>query len=172
MEELFRPLSSAGALTRVWRFLPRSQTWLFYDPHPSLRPFNTMRTLNVAEDPPNIVVIGAERSQVFRGLRLFRGWNYIPITRQPLPPGTSSQSVRQLLAPLIENRTLQRVWWLDSRTQRWLFFDPDPALAAFNTISTLNLAANPPVVLMVKVSRGQVFRGQDLFPGWNHVLIR
>ncbi len=170
--ELFGPLSSAGALTRVWRFLPRSQTWLFYDPDPRLSPFNTMRTLNVAEDPPNVVVVGVERSHVFRVLRLFRGWNYIPITQQPLSPGAGTQSVRQLLAPLIGNRTLERVWWLDSRTQEWKFFDPDPALSAFNTISTLNLAANPPVVLMINVTRGQVFRGQELFPGWNDVLIR
>ena len=172
VEELFRPLSSTGSLTRVWRFLPRSQSWLFYDPDPLLRPFNTMRTLNVAADPPNVVVIGVERSQRYRGILLYQGWNVVPVSQQPLTLGAGTQPVRQLLAPLISNRTLNRAWWLDSRTQEWKFFDPDPDLAAFNSISTLNLAANPPVVLMVNVSRGQQFRGQELFPGWNHVVMR
>ena len=172
MEELFRPLSSVGALTRVWRFLPRSQNWLFYDPDPGLRPFNTMRTLNVAADPPNVVIIGVNRAQRYRGIQIYQGWNVVPVSQQPLTPGADTQPVRQLLAPLISNRTLNRAWWLDSRTQEWKFFDPDPDLAAFNTISTLNLAANPPVVLMVNVSRGQRFRGQELFPGWNHVVMR
>ena len=133
-----------------------------------------MRTLNMAEDPPNIVVIGVERVQRFRGLQLYPGWNIVPIAqRPPTPgPGVGTQSIRQLLAPLIRTGTLERVWWLDSRTQEWKFFDPDPALAAFNTISTVNLAANPPVELMVNVSRGQQFRGHDPFPDWNHVLIR
>ena len=39
---------------------------------------------------------------------------------------------------------LKRVWWLDSRTQEWRFYDPDPQLAPFNTLSAIDLSANPP----------------------------
>ncbi len=66
--------------------------------------------------------------------------------------------------------------WTSARSRRDLpssiEIDSAPALAGFNTISTLNLAANPPGVLMIKVTRGQVFRGQELSLGWNHVLNR
>ena len=67
---------------------------------------------------------------------------------------------------------LQRVWWLDSRTQEWLFYDPDPAFAAFNTLTTIDLAANPPVVLAISVDRRTEFRGRTLFRGWNYVVMR
>ncbi len=150
----------------------RSQRWLFYDPDPALSPFNTLRTIDLASETPTVVAVNVTRQQRFRGFPLYRGWNYIPITQQPLTPGTGDQPVRQLLEPLIGNRTLERAWWLDSRTQEWKFFDPDPDLAAFNTLSAVNLAANPPTVVAVNVSRGQRFRGQTLFRGWNYVLLR
>ena len=66
--------------------------------------------------------------------------------------------------------------WTSARSRRDLpssiEIDSAPAMAGFNTISTLNLTANPLVALMINVTRGQMFRGQELFPGWNHVLIR
>ncbi len=67
---------------------------------------------------------------------------------------------------------LQRVWWLDARTQEWKFYDPDPAFASFNTLTTIGLAANPPVVLTVGVSREVEFGGRTLYPGWNYVVMR
>ncbi len=174
VEQIFQQLARNNTLVRVWRLerTSRSQRWLFYDPDPVLRPFNTLRIIDVTSETPTIVAVNVTRQQRFRGFQLYRGWNYIPITQQPLTPGAGTQFARQLLAPLIGNRTLERVWWLDSRTQEWKFFDPDPALAAFNTLSTVNLAANPPVVVAVNVSRGQRFRGQTLFRGWNYVVLR
>jgi hypothetical protein len=73
---------------------------------------------------------------------------------------------------MMDNGTLRRVWWFDSRTQEWRFFDPDPDLAPFNTLETVNLAAIPPVVVVVSLSRGQTFRGQSLYRGWNYILLR
>ncbi len=174
VEQIFRQLARNNTLVRVWRLerTSRSQRWLFYDPDPILRPFNTLRIIDLASETPDVVAVNVTRQQRFRGFQLYRGWNYIPITQRPLAPGVGTQFARQLLAPLIGNRTLERVWWLDSRTQEWKFFDPDPALAAFNTFSTVNLAANPPVVMAVNVSRGQRFRGQTLFRGWNYVVLR
>ena len=128
VEEIFRPIASNGTLTRVWRLLPRSQSWLFYDPSPEFEPFNTMSTINVAADPAIVVSVVVSRSQRFRGMQLFRGINAIPITQRPLTasPGSGIRNLEQLLEPLIRNGLLERVWWLDSRTQRWLFYDPDP----------------------------------------------
>ncbi len=68
-------------------------------------------------------------------------------------------------------RVLQQVWWLDSRTQQWLFYDPDLAFAQFNTLSTVDLAANPPPVVF-SVSSRQEFRGRTLYRGWNYVGMR
>ncbi len=61
---------------------------------------------------------------------------------------------------------------MDSRTQDWKFFDPDPALAQFNTLTTVILAANPPVMLVISVSSQTEFRGQTLYRGSNYVVMR
>ncbi len=69
-------------------------------------------------------------------------------------------------------RVLQQVWWLDSRTQQWLFYDPDPRFVAFNMLTPVDLAANPPVVLGVGLDRRTEFRGRTLYRGWNYVVLR
>ncbi len=154
----------------------RTQRWVFYDPDPTLRPFNTFQTLDLASDSPTIVAVNVTQPQPqrFRGLRLFRGWNYIPTTQRPLTPapGAGEQPVGELFEFVISRGTLERIWWLDSRTREWRFFDPDPELAAFNTLSTVNLAAIPPVVVAVDVTSGQTFRGRTLFRGWNYIVLR
>ena len=174
VQEVFRPISGTGTLNRVWRFLPRSQTWLFYDPDPGLGPFNTMRNVDLGADPPNVVTVGVTKAQRFRGVQLFPGWNVIPLTQQPLVPTPSAgiRTVQQIFQPLIRDGSLERVWWLDSRSQRWTFFDPEPELAAFNTLTTVNLAAATPMVLSVNVSRQTNLRGRTLYPGWNYVVVR
>ena len=172
--QLFQPLTRNSTLGRVWRLIEASQRWLFYDPKPQFAPFNTLRTINLASDPPAVVAINVTRSQQFRGIPLYAGWNFVPVTAAPLPaqPGSGTQPVEQLFRPLAGSGALQRVWWLDSRTQEWTFYDPDPAFAAFNTLTTINLAANPPVVVAVSVSRQTEFRGRTLYRGWNYVVMR
>ena len=174
VEELFRPLSENGSLVRVWRFWNRWKRWEFYDPDPHFAEFNTLDDpINLAADPPVILFVNVDSSQPFRGYTLRRGWNQIPMEDGPPPrAGSDVQPVGEVFSPLAENGTLDRVWWLDSRTQQWKFFDPDPKLLDFNTFDTVNLAASPPVVAVVNVSRGQKFRGQSLFRGWNYVLLR
>ena len=114
------------------------------------------------------------RSQQFRGVPLYAGWNFVPVTAEPLAPqpGAGRQPVSQLFRPLAASAALQRVWWLDSRTQEWKFYDPDPDFATFNTLANIDLAANPPVVLAVGVGRQTEFRGRTLYQGWNYVVIR
>ncbi len=171
-EQVFQPLSANGTLGRVWLLVERYQSWLFYDPDPRLAPFNSLRTINLASDPPAVVAINVTRNQRFRGLQLYAGWNFVPVTAQPLAPGAGNQPIEQLFRLLVASGTLQRVWWLDSRSQEWKFYDPDPELAAFNTLTTVDLATNPPVVLAVRVDRRTEFRGHTLYPGWNYVVMR
>ncbi len=133
-----------------------------------------MQTVNLASDPPAVVAINVSRNQLFRGVPLYAGWNFVPVTKKPLPrqPGSGTQPVEQILSPLASSGALQRVWWLDSRTQEWKFYDPDPQLAAFRTLTSVELAANPPVVLAVGMDRQQEFRGRTLYRGWNYLVLR
>ena len=172
--DLFRGLVANRSLVRVWRLVPQSQVWLVYDPAPRLSPFNSLRLVNLSSDPPTVVAINVTRSQAFRGIPLYAGWNYIPLTPEPPPPrtGTNRQAVEQLFQPLIANGSLGRVWWLDSRSQAWQVFDPRPQLAPFNTLRQIDLSASPPAVVAVSVTSRQQFRGQTLYPGWNYVVLR
>ena len=172
--QLFQQLSANGTLGRVWRLIENSQRWLFYDPRPRFGPFNTLRTINLLSDQPAVVAISVTRNQQFRGIPLYAGWNFVPVTPEPLAarPGDGKQPVSQLFGPLAASGVLKRAWWLDGRNQEWLFYDPDPRFAPFNTLSTVNLAASPPVVLAISVDRRTEFRGRTLYPGWNYVVMR
>ncbi len=105
-------------------------------------------------------------------MQLYSGLNVLPVTQKLLAPGAGTRPFRDLLGPLIDSGTLDRVWWLDSRTQDWKFFDPNPELAPFNTLTMVNLAANPPVVLVISVSSQTEFWGQTLYSGSNYVVMR
>ncbi len=120
------------------------------------------------------MAINVNRNQQFRGAPLYADWNFVPVTASPptAQPGSGTQQIAQLFRPLAAGGALQRVWWLDSRTQEWKFYDPDPDFAAFNTLTTIDQAANPPVVLAVGVSRQTEFRGRTLYRGWNYVVMR
>ena len=172
--QLFQQLSVNGTLGRVWRLIEASQRWLFYDPQAQFASFNTLKTVNMASDPPAVVILHVNRGQQFRGDQLHRGWNFVPLTAEPLAPQPEgrAQPIEQLLRPLANSGLLQRVWWLDSRTQEWKFYDPDPQFTVFNTLTTIDMGANPPVVLAVGVDRRTEFRGRTLYRGWNHVVMR
>ena len=86
----------------------------------------------------------------------------------PPPALTGPQRVEDLFAPLIANKTLVRVWKFNSRDQSWTFYDPDPVMAPFNTLTTVT----PPVILIVKVTQTQRFREETLHTGWNYINIR
>jgi hypothetical protein len=57
------------------------------------------------------------------------------ITSAPTTP--SSAAPATALAELITANTLDVVWLFNSTTKQWQFFDPDPALAAFNDVTSL-----------------------------------
>ena len=173
-QQIFQPLVVNETLRRVWRFFALGQRWLFYDPRASFQRFNTLRTVNVASDPPAILLVNFTRRQQFRGYNLFEGWNFVLIESEPPAPrtGRNLQQIDQLLRPLVQNGTLERVWRLNPRTQGWELYDPDPAFASVNTLSTIDLNANPPVVLAVAANQRTEFRSATLYPGWNYVVMR
>ena len=133
-----------------------------------------MKTVNLASDPSAVVAVSVNRGQSFRGYNLYTGWNFIPLTSQPLTTqaGSRIRPVAEYFEQLIKNRTLRRIWWFDGRNQEWKSFDPKPELEGFNTLHTIDLNSNPPVVLVVQVSRQQDIRGGKLYAGWNHIVIR
>ena len=153
--------------------MPETQRWLFYDPDPRIAPFNSLRIVGLASEPPPIAAVSVNRRQQFRGLPLYAGWNHVPLTAEPLSPQpwSGAQPVQQIFQGLAESGALQRVWWLDRQTQEWKFYDPRPEFAVLNTLTTIDLAANPPEVLVVGVTRQQEFRGITLFLGWNYIVV-
>ena len=157
---------------RIWRLVGSAQRWTFYDPRPVFARFNTLARIDLAADPPPILVVNVSSQQQFRGYTLYQGWNYIPVETEPPSASLDFRTMDEIFRPLIENGTLTRVWRLDSRTQQWQFYDPDPAFAPFNTLQNVNLGARPPVVVSVNVTRTQEFRGQRLYRGWNHIVLR
>ena len=173
-EELLRPLRVNGNLVRAWRLISPIQRWWFYDPDPDLASFNTLTRVNMDSDPPIVLAVKVHRAQAFRGMTVYPGWNLVPITTVPLASKTGSgvERVEELFEPLIENGTLGRIWWLDSSTQEWSFFDPAPEIAAFNSLQTVNPAANPPVILSVIVTKTQPFRDVYLYAGRNYLIVR
>ena len=85
------------------------------------------------------------------------------------PPAlVGPQAVTRLFAPLLENGTLERVWRFNNEDKSWTFYDPRPIFAQFNTLRLVR----PPVILIVKVTRAQVFRGERLNTGWNFINVR
>ena len=62
---------------------------------------------------------------------------------------------------------LVRVWYLDRATQQWSFYDPDPEVAAFNTLTEVS---NGQIVTII-ISEGDSvgFQGGTLFAGSNPV---
>ena len=96
-----------------------------------------------------------------------------PTETSTVPSAVSSpQAIDQLFQPLIEGNILELVWWFVERSQKWQFYDPDPQFEAYNSLSTVDLAADPPVVLIVKVNQETVFRGRAMYLGWNYVVMR
>ena len=45
-------------------------------------------------------------------------------------------------------------------------------MVAFNTLTTIDLAATPSVVLAISVDRRTEFRGRTLYWDWNYVAMR
>ena len=62
---------------------------------------------------------------------------------------------------------LVRAWFLDRATQQWSFYDPDPDVAAFNTLAEVSSGQIVTIILSEGDSVG--FQGGTLFAGSNPV---
>ena len=62
---------------------------------------------------------------------------------------------------------LVRVWYLDRATQTWSFYDPDPDVAAFNTLS--QVSSGQIVTIIVGEGESVEFQGRTLYAGSNPV---
>ena len=62
---------------------------------------------------------------------------------------------------------LVRVWFLDRATQQWSFYDPDPEVSAFNTLT--EASSGQIVTIIISEGDSVEFQGGTLFAGSNPV---
>ncbi len=65
---------------------------------------------------------------------------------------------------------LVRVWYLDRATQTWSFYDPDPDVAAFNTLT--EVASGQSVSIIITAGANVGFQGMTLYPGTNPIPLK
>ena len=62
---------------------------------------------------------------------------------------------------------LVRVWYLDRATQVWSFYDPDPDVAVFNTLTEVSSGQN--VSIIISAGDTIAFQGDTLYQGTNPI---
>ena len=62
-----------------------------------------------------------------------------------------------------------RVWYLDRATQVWSFYDPDPDVAAFNTLTEVSSGQNVSIIISSGANIG--FQDKTLYPGTNPIAL-
>jgi hypothetical protein len=83
-------------------------------------------------------------------------------------PASAEQDTATVFASIIDNDdNLVRVFRFDNETQGWAFFDPRPAFASANDLTT----AAGGDILWVRVNNAQDFSGLSLFGGWNLIVL-
>lgn len=91
--------------------------------------------------------------------------NLITSTNPPAQATTAPRSALEVFEELGDR--LVRVWRLDRATQTWSFYDPDPAVAAFNTLS--EVAGGNVVSVIISPGDPVQFQGQPLYAGNNPI---
>ena len=64
---------------------------------------------------------------------------------------------------------LVRVWYLERSTQVWSFYDPDPDVAAFNTLTEVSSGQNVSIIISAGANIG--FQDKTLYPGTNPIAL-
>ena len=64
---------------------------------------------------------------------------------------------------------LVRVWYLERATQVWSFYDPDPDVAAFNTLTEVSSGQNVSIIISSGANIG--FQDKTLYPGTNPIAL-
>ena len=65
---------------------------------------------------------------------------------------------------------LVRVWYLERSTQVWSFYDPDPDVAAFNTLTEVSSGQN--VSIITSSGESVEFQGMTLYQGTNPIALK
>ena len=65
---------------------------------------------------------------------------------------------------------LVRVWYLDRETQVWSFYDPDPDVAAFNTLTEVSSGQN--VSIIISSGESVESQGMTLYQGTNPIALK
>ena len=84
-----------------------------------------------------------------------------------LVTGTVSRAPADVFASLGDR--LVRVWYLDRATQVWSFYDPDPDVAAFNTLTEVSSGQNVSIIISSGANIG--FQDKTLYPGTNPIAL-
>ena len=64
---------------------------------------------------------------------------------------------------------LVRVWYLERSTQVWSFYDPDPDVAAFNSLTEVSSGQNVSIIISRGANIG--FQDKTLYPGTNPIAL-
>ncbi len=92
----------------------------------------------------------------------------LTITDEPAAPVITDPA--ELFAPLGDR--LVRVWYLERSTQVWSFYDPDPDVAAFNTLTEVSSGQN--VSIIISSGESVEFQGMPLplYQGTNPIALK
>ncbi len=84
-----------------------------------------------------------------------------------LSTATVSRAPADVFASLGDR--LVRVWYLERSTQVWSFYDPDPDVAAFNTLTEVSSGQNVSIIISSGANIG--FQDKTLYPGTNPIAL-
>ena len=84
-----------------------------------------------------------------------------------LSTATVSRAPADVFASLGDR--LVRVWYLERSTQVWSFYDPDPDVAAFNTLTQVSSGQNVSIIISSGANIG--FQDKTLYPGTNPIAL-
>ena len=84
-----------------------------------------------------------------------------------LSTATVSRAPADVFASLGDR--LVRVWYLERSTQVWSFYDPDPDVAAFNTLTEVSTGQNVSIIISSGANIG--FQDKTLYPGTNPIAL-
>ena len=91
---------------------------------------------------------------------------FLEIVATPVGPVTTATA--EVFKDLIDAGNLERVYHYVNATATWLVYDPRPDFAEFNDY-TESVSGQ---AVWVKVTNAAQFQGQDLFAGWNLIVLR
>ena len=84
-----------------------------------------------------------------------------------LSTATVSRAPADVFASLGDR--LVRVWYLERSTQVWSFYDPDPDVTAFNTLTEVSSGQNVSIIISSGANIG--FQDKTLYPGTNPIAL-